>query len=125
MLEVYYVPAICEDSYAPSWTGNSTYPIIAIRGIFDSEEKAKESIKGWQYEDNDNIVIITCYFEPDEENEEDNDQENPKAFNINYDYKELTLMPDNEHGYYEINGIVDESYSEVWDEDGALGVTDW
>lgn len=123
MLEIYYIPAVRNDEdYEPSWTGNNAYPTISIRGIFDSEEKAKENIKGWRYENSDDIEIIEYYFEPDEE---DNSQEETKAFNINYDYKELTLIPDNEHGYYEINEIVDESYSEVWDEDGALGVTDY
>lgn len=123
MLEIYYIPAVRDnEDYTPSWTGNYTYPTISIRGIFDSEEKAKESIKGWRYEDSDDIVIITYYFEP---NEEDNSQEEPKAFNINYDYKELTLEPDNEYGDYKINEVVNEEYSAVWDEDGALGVTDW
>ena len=125
MPEIYYIPAICEDSYAPSWTGNSTYPIIAIRGIFDSREKAKESIKGWQYEDNDNIGIITYYFEPDEEDEEDSDHEEPKAFNIDYNYKILTLEPNNIYGDYKINEVVNEEYSAVWDEYEQLGVTDY
>lgn len=47
MLEIYYIPAVRDnEDYTPSWTGNYTYPTISIRGIFDSEEKAKESIKG-------------------------------------------------------------------------------
>ena len=36
----FYIPASFNDAdYAPSWTGNRTYPTVTIRGIFDSMEK--------------------------------------------------------------------------------------
>lgn len=114
MERTYYIPAVREDEdYAPSWTGNYTYPTISIRGIFDSREKAEESIKGWRYENSDDIEIIERWLDMDEE---------PTAFDIDYTDKYLTLK----EGYdYKVNECYDEEYSALWDEDNYLGVYDY
>lgn len=67
---MYYIPAIRDDEdYGPSWTGNYSYPTISIRGIFDSREKAEESIHNWRYENSSDIEIIKYWFEADEAEE--------------------------------------------------------
>lgn len=114
MYMMYYIPAVRDDNnYAPSWTGNYSYPTISIRGIFDSREKAEESIHNWQYENSDDIEIIEYWFESDEI---------PDAFDIYYSYKNLTL----EKGYdYKVNECYDEEYSELWDANHTLGFCDY
>jgi hypothetical protein len=109
----YFIPASFNDEdYAPSWTGNYTYPTVTIRGIFDSYEKAKESIKGWRFADD--CVIIT--------RELGDDNEIIESFDISYEEKYFDIWRDE---IYKLNEIVDEEYSAVYDEFQDLGVTDY
>lgn len=114
MYMMYYIPAVRDDNnYAPSWTGNYSYPTISIRGIFDSREKAEESIHNWRYENSSDIEIIEYWFESDEVLD---------AFNIDYSYRNLTL----EEGCdYKVNECYDEEYSELWDANRTLGFCDY
>lgn len=132
---MFYIPYVTDDDdYTPSWTGNVSYPTITIRGIFTTEEKAKASISGWRYE-NDNYDIMNYYIDDEyiedyfldkyEEGEEEREKKEIKAFNIDYENHTLTLFIDNEHGYYETDKIYNEDYSAVYDEHGYLGVTDY
>lgn len=114
-----YIPVSYDDSdYRPSWTGNNTYPTVTIRGIFDSEEKALASVKGWHCEDD--YDIETRYFEDDDGEELFFD-----SFDIDYEDKHLYLWGRNGNGDYKLNEVVDEDWSAVWDEHGYLGVTDY
>lgn len=115
-----YIPASYEDEdYRPSWTGNSTYPTVTIRGIFDSYEKAEHSIKGWACKDD--YVIEERYFEDD-----DGEELYFDSFDIDYDDKYLYVWgKENGNGYYKLNEVTDEDYSAVYDEHGQLGVTDY
>ena len=121
MYMVYYIPAVRDDeNYAPSWTGNYSYPTISIRGIFDSREKAEESIHNWRYENSSDIEIIEEYWF--EEDEEDEAEEKPTAFNIDYSYGDLTLYEGN---YYKVNECYNEEYSALWDANRTLGFCDY
>ena len=113
----FYIPASFDDAnYAPSWTGNQSYPTVTIRGIFDTMEKATRALEGWDFADSCNIL---------ERELDDDNLPDDLAFSIDYDGDYgLTIWPD-EHGYYELNKIVNEEYSAVYDENGDLGVTDW
>lgn len=112
----FYIPAYFDDdNWAPSWTGNYTYPTVTIRGIFDSMEKATQALEGWNFADTCNIL--------ERELDDDNLPDDP-AFDIDYDDYGFTFWPD-EHGCYELNEIVDEEYSAVYDKNGDLGVTDY
>lgn len=114
-----YIPTSYDDyDYRPSWTGNCTYPTVTIRGIFDSEEKAIAAVKGWHCEDD--CRIETRYFEDDDGEELFFD-----CFDIDFEGGYLYVWGKEEYGEYELNEIVDEEYSAVWDEKGQLGVTDY
>lgn len=108
-----YIPAsFCEDDYRPSWTGNYTYPTVAIRGIFDSLERAERSIEGWDCADDYEIL-----------EREVNDEATSFDISLKEDY--LTIWSTDEYGDYKLNEIVNEEYSAVYDADGDLGVNDW
>lgn len=111
----YFIPASFEDyDYRPSWTGNNYYPTVTIRGIFDTLEKAKEAIKGWDCEND--CVILERWLDDDD----------AEYFDIDYEDKYFSLQKGNKNdSYYQLNKIVDELYSAVYDEDHALGVTDY
>ena len=110
-----YIPATFEDEdYRPSWTGNNTYPTATIRGIFESYELAEAAAANW--ETDYNINILECYCGKDDENY--------NSFDIEYEDGSLGVWG-TKHGYYTLNEIVDEEWSAVWDEDRALGVTDY
>lgn len=115
-----YIPAsFCDEDYRPSWTGNNSYPTATIRGIFSTEEKAKEAIKGWDCEDD--CEILERWFE---EFNEYGEKILDDSFDIDYDDGYLYIWSA-KHGYYELDKVVDEPYSAVYDENGDLGVTDW
>lgn len=110
---IIYVPvSFCDEDYRPSWTGNNTYSTATIRGIFDSEKLAIESIKGWNCEDDCDILV----------REIENDK--AECFDIDYEDGYFSVY-EYEHGSYKLNKIVDEEYSAVWDAFHQLGVTDW
>lgn len=111
---ILYIPASYNEAdYTPSWTGNYAYPTVTIRGIFDSEEKALSAVRGWNKADD--YVMETFYGHKIE-----------KSYRIDYEDKILRVIGLNDKsGDYQINTIVDEPYSEVYDEDGDLGVFDW
>lgn len=107
-----YIPTHYEDDdVRPSWTGNNTYPTLAIRGIFDSEEKAIKAVKNWQYEDDYDIEVKEI------------EDENAECFCIDYDGY-LSVWSSN-YGEYDLNEVVDEDFSAVYDEFGQLGVSDY
>lgn len=112
-----YIPYMRDDEdYSPSFTGNETYPTVAIRGVFDSYEKALDALKGWRYEDcYDGIEECTISIEEGKEIE---------TFDINYDNCELDIYL-SEYGGYVLNESYDEEYSAVYDEEHLLGVYDW
>ena len=108
-----YIPAyFCDEDYSPSWTGNDAYETVTIRGIFDSKELAINSIQDWCCKDDCEIL------------EQEIEDENAECFSLDYDNACLSVFA-NEYGYYNLNEIVDEEYSEVWDEFNSLGVTDY
>ena len=108
-----YIPAyFCDEDYSPSWTGNYSYQTVTIRGIFDSKELAINSIQDWCCKDDCEIL------------EKEIEDENAKCFSLDYDNAYLSVFVD-EYGYYNLNEIVNEEYSEVWDEFNSLGVTDY
>lgn len=114
-----YVPASYDgNDYRPSWTGNNSYPTVTIRGIFDSMEKAKAATEGWACADD--YTIETFYLYDEDEGKE----LYYSKFSIDYDGS-LYVFGDNKWGAYELNEIVDEPYSAVYDIEGALGVTDY
>ena len=127
---MFYIPYVTDDDdYTPSWTGNIGYPTITIRGIFTTEEKAKASISGWKYE-NDNYDIMNYYIDDEYIEEyfsdrEDDEIKEIKAFDIDYEEKNLTVFIDNHYGNYDIDKSYDEDYSAVYDEHGYLGFTDY
>lgn len=127
---VLYIPYVTDDDdYTPSWTGNVSYPTITIRGIFTTEEKAKASISGWRYE-NDNYNIMSYYIDDEYIEEyfsdrEDDEIKEIKSLDIDYEGKNLTVFIDNHYGNYDIDKAYDEDYSAVYDEHGYLGVTDY
>ena len=109
-----YIPAsFCNKDYRPSWTGNYSYQTVTIRGIFDSKELAINSIQDWCCKDDCEIL------------EQEIEDENAKRFCLDYDNACLSIYVDSEYGYYNLNEIVNEEYSEVWDEFNSLGVTDY
>ena len=113
---LYYVPATFEENdYRPSWTGNSCYSTVTIRGIFDTYEKAEDAAKNW---DCDNYCTINTFDIEEEDDEEE------ATFDFDYDGGHLCIWKEN-CGYYKLNEIVDEDYSAVYDEYGQLGVTDY
>lgn len=114
----FYIPAsFDDDDYAPSWTGNQSYPTVTIRGIFDTMEKATQALKGWNFAD-------TCEILERDIND-DNLPDNP-VFSIDYYGNHgLAIWWSDKYGRYELNEIVNEEYSAVYDENGDLGVTDW
>ena len=132
---IFYIPYVTDEhDYSPSWTGNTAYPTITIRGIFTSKDLAYASITDWKYEYYDYDIMeyyiddeyIEDYFlDKYEEDEEERETKEIKAFNIDYENHTLTLFIDNEHGYYETDKIYNEDYSAVYDEHGYLGVTDY
>lgn len=108
---IIYVPVHFEaQDYRPSWTGNNCYPTVAIRGIFDSEEKAIKATDNWQYENDYDIEIREI-------------EEDAESFNIDYDGYLAVWSSD--CGDYDLNVVVDENYSAVYDEHGWLGVSDY
>lgn len=110
---IIYIPAsFCDEDYAPSWTGNNTYPTVTIRGIFDSEKLAIEAIEGWRYEDDCNILVREI------------ENENAACFCIDYEDAYFSVYED-KYGEYGLNEVVDEEYSAVWDEFRRLGITDY
>jgi hypothetical protein len=114
----FYIPASFDDAnYAPSWTGNYTYPTVTIRGIFNSMEKATRALEGWNFADTCNILERNI--------DDDNLPDNP-VFSIDYygDYG-LAIWWSDKYGSYGLNEIVDEAYSAVYDKNGDLGVTDY
>lgn len=115
---IVYAPATFDDDdYRPSWTGNDTYPTVTIRGIFESYELAEAAAQNWEVDD----YIITEHRVGRCEDDEDTVYEN---FDIDYEGKSLDVWA-HDSGYYKLNEIVDEEWSAVWDENGALGVTDY
>ena len=127
---VFYIPYVTDEhDYSPSRTGNTAYPTITIRGIFTSKDLAYASITDWKYEYYDYDIME--YYIDDECIEEhfsdceDDEEKEIKAFDIDYEEKELTLFINNEHGYYEIDKTYNEDYSAAYDEHGYLGVTDY
>jgi len=109
-----YIPASFEDEdYRPSWTGNNTYPTVTIRGIFESYELAEAAASNW---DIDDYTILERYCGEDDEEY--------NSFDIDYEDGSFGVWGV-ENGYYTLNEIVDEEWSAVWDEDRALGVTDY
>lgn len=116
IMSVYFVPASFEDEdYRPSWTGNNSYPTVTIRGIFDTYEKALKAVHGWECEDTCEILERYC----------GDDDEIVEYFDIDYQDMELGVWKGDEHSCYKLNKIVNEDWSAVYDEEGALGVTDW
>ena len=113
-----YVPATFEDDdYRPSWTGNNAYPTVTIRGIFESYELAEAAAANWEVDDYEILEHHVGYVGED-------DNKIYKHFNIDYEEETLSIwVCDN--GYYDLNEIVDEEWSAVWDEDRAIGVTDY
>ena len=110
---IIYIPAsFCDEDYTPSWTGNSAYPTVTIRGIFDSEELAMKAIKNWHCEDDCNILVREI------------ENENAECFRIDYENGCFSVWED-KYGEYGLNEVVDEEYSAVWDEFHQLGVTDY
>ena len=113
-----YIPATFDDNdWRPSWTGNYGYPTVTIRGIFDSLEKANEAISNWEYRNDYEIL----------EREVNNIPENYEGkilFAIDY-YEAYLDIDFTEYGCYELNKVVDEDYSALWDERGYLGVEDY
>lgn len=108
---IIYVPAHYEErDYRPSWTGNNWYPTVTIRGIFDSEEKAKKAVDNWQYKDDYRMEIREI-------------EETAESFNIDYD-SYLTIW-ESDSGDYDLNKVADEDYSAVYDEHDWLGVSDY
>ena len=111
---IVYVPATFDDhDYNPSWTGNNAYPTITIRGIFDSYKLAEAAAKDWNV---DSYIILEKYCGDDDQFYE--------AFDIDYENHELAVWGVT-CGRYTLNEVVEEIYSAVWDENRALGVTDW
>ena len=88
--------------------------IIAPRGqeTTVSKELAINSIKDWWCKDDCEIL------------EQEIEDENAECFSLDYDNACLSVFV-NEYGYYNLNEIVNEEYSEVWDEFNSLGVTDY
>jgi hypothetical protein len=110
-----YIPATFEDEdYGPSWTGNNSYPTVTIRGIFESYELAEAAAANWKTDNY--ITIIECYCGEDDVTY--------NSFDIDYEGGSLGVWGA-ALGYYELNEIVDEEWSAVWDKDRALGVTDY
>lgn len=110
-----YIPATFEDEdYRPSWTGNYTYKTVTIRGIFESYELAEAAASNW---DIDNYTILERYCGEDDESY--------SSFDIDYLYGRFEVWGDSESGYYNLNEIVDEEWSAVYDEEQTLGVTDY
>lgn len=116
-----YIPAsFDEHDYRPSWTGNNAYPTVTIRGIFDSEIKAKIALKKWHclrdYE------ILERWIDDDELPE----NLDKISFDISLEetYLYIWLNKDG-NGEYKLNEIVYEGWSAVYDENGALGVSDY
>lgn len=111
----FYIPASFEDQDSrPSWTGNYTYPTVTIRGIFDSREKAEKSIEDWQC--SDECGILERYVD---------DDIIATKFGIDYRDKYFDIYVDEDYGEYNLNEIVDEDYSAVYDEEQNLGVYDY
>lgn len=106
-----YVPTHYESrDYRPSWTGNNWYPTATIRGIFDSEEKAIKAVDNWQYEDDYDMEIREV-------------EDNAESFDIDYD-SYLSIWG-SDCGDYDLNIVVDEDFSAVYDKYGWLGVSDY
>ena len=113
-----YVPATFDDDdYRPSWTGNDTYPTVTIRGVFESYELAEAAAANWEVDDYIIQEHSTSFYD-------DEDDERYEFFDIDYEDKSLSVYASS-NGYYRLNEIVDEEWSAVWDEDRALGVTDY
>lgn len=116
---MFYIPTSFEErDYRPSWTGNNTYPTATIRGIFDSEIKAKIALKNWHCLDD--YEILEHWIEDDELPENLNEI----SFDIYLEDTYLYIYA-NDNGEYKLNEVVDEEWSVVYDEEGALGVTDY
>lgn len=113
-----YIPATFDDDdYRPSWTGNNSYPTVTIRGIFESYELAEAAAQNWKVDDYEILEHYVGYCD-------DDDDKTYEYFDIDYEEKSLNVWAVNS-GYYKLNEIVDEEWSAVWDEDRALGVTDY
>ena len=109
-----YIPAsFCDDDYRPSWTGNYSYQTVTIRGIFDSKELAINSIQDWCCKNDCEIL------------EQEIEDENARYFYLDFYNACLSICVDKYGRDYKLNEIVDEDYSEVWDEFNSLGVTDY
>ena len=108
-----YIPAyFCDEDYSPSWTGNYAYQTVTIRGIFDIKELAINAIQDWCYKDYCEIL------------EQEIEDENAECVSLDYDNACLSVYVD-KYGGYNLNEIVNEEYSVVWDEFNSLGVTDY
>jgi hypothetical protein len=111
---IIYAPAHFEErDYRPSWIGNNWYPTATIRGIFDSEEKAIEALKDWEYMEDYDMLIRDI-----------EEEEEITSFDIDYDDGYLYIWSC-VSGDYNLNEIVDESYSAVYDPEHLIGVSDY
>lgn len=115
-----YIPShYVKKNYAPSWTGNFYYPTMAIRGIFDSLEKATKSIENWRYKYD--YEILERWIDTENIN---NVEKLTFDIQLEEDYLYVNIVS-NDNGDYVINELVDEDYSVYYDENNYLGVIDY